>query len=252
MRVADESDTQSTGALGSVGLVTEPVQQTESSAELQLRVARFMSRAEEILEHPLAGKTSDFTVTLKANPETGQVVGADFDTNLQERNSWGHLATMLRPLIFLTNDDGSVGRLMSLIKRDHPRLREHGLEKLQQGIGDWRKQPIIAIQDLGPIDESGAEPVRGNVRSLWSGVTGSQPEGLNIDQLTPDFELAEIYFYGRMWHADAEKVDQFEQASPGMKALMAKCAEIRTLSAVQWVRYLHQWIVDARAAGWPL
>lgn len=230
----------------------EPLKQTESSAELQLSVARFMSRAEEILEHPLAGKVSDVTITLRADKATGQVVGADFDPKLQDKNSWGHLATQLRPLIFLTNDDGSVGRLMNLINRDHPPLRQHGLEKLKKGISEWRKQPIIAVQDFGSIEGSEAQPANGNVGALWSGEPGTQPEGLKLDQFTPDFELAEVYFYGRMWHADAGKVDQFEQASPGMKALMAKCAEVRTLSAVQWVRYLHQWIVDAREAGWPL
>lgn len=232
--------------------MTDSVQQIESSPELQLRVGRFMSRAEEILEHPLASKISDITITVMTDPETGEGVGADFHPNLQDKNSWGHLATMLRPLIFLTNDDGSVGRLMNLIKRDHPPLRGHGLEKLHRGISDWREQPIIAIQDLGPIGESGVKPAHGNVRSLWTGEPGSHPEDMSIDQLTPDFELAEIYFYGRMWHADAKKVDQFEQASPGMKTLMAKCAEVRTLSAVQWVRHLHQWIDDARAAGWSL
>jgi hypothetical protein len=46
------------------------------------------SRVEEILEHPLAGKTSDITVRLKADPTTRQVVGADFDPSLQHKNSW--------------------------------------------------------------------------------------------------------------------------------------------------------------------
>lgn len=81
---------------------------------------------------------------------------------------------------------------------------------------------------------------------------GHSPEGFNIDEFTPDFELADIYFNARVWHSDADKMDQFDQASPWLKTLMAKSAEVRTLSAVQWVRYLHRWIIDARTAGWPL
>jgi hypothetical protein len=61
-----------------------------------------------------------------------------------------------------------------------------------------------------------------------------------------------VYLNGRMWHADTDKVDQYDEASPGMRSLMAKCAEARTLSAVQWVRCLSERINDDRNAGWPL
>ena len=224
----------------------EPAQQTQSTPELQLAVSRFMSRAEDVLGHPLAGTTSNILLTLKADPATGKVVGADFEPNLQDKNSWGFLATMLRPLIFLTNDDGSVGRLMNLMKRDHPLLRGHGLEEIKKGISSWRKQPIIAVQDFGPVEKAEGEPAQGNVTTLWTGKPGTRPESFDVDQLTPDFELADVYFNGRMWHADAEKVDEFERASPGMQKLMAKCAEVRTLGGAMGAIPAP---VDSRRAG---
>jgi hypothetical protein len=224
---------------------------TESSPELTIRVANFMSRAEEILDHPLAGTVSTVRLTLKVDTKTGQVVRADLDNNLLDKASWGYLATLLRPLIFLRNDQGSVGRLMNLINRDHPRLRESGLDKIQKGLNDWRTQPIIGVQDLGPIEQAESMP-EGSVTRVWSGPPGTLPDDVAWSQLTADYKFAALYFNGRLWHADSDKVNAFDKATREIQAVMAKCAEVRTLSAVQWVRHLHQWILDARAAGWPL
>jgi len=101
---------------------------------------------------------SDITVRLNIKPAIGEVVGADFGPHLEDKNSWGHLATMLRPQLFFNNDAGSVGQLINQIKR------ESGSTSLCAGQASRSSKMRSA-----PGERSPSSPSRSSDRSTEAG-----------------------------------------------------------------------------------
>lgn len=72
------------------------------------------------------------------------------------------------------------------------------------------------------------------------------PAGIEITDMTSDMYYALLYFNAEHWHSDDQKAAEYESASPHEKAFIAKCAELRTIHAVPFVRSLHAWIAKVR------
>jgi hypothetical protein len=52
-----------------------------------------------------------------------------------------------------------------------------------------------------------------------------------------------------LWHSDTEKTAEFQAASAHGQAFYAKCAEIRTITAIRYVRDLRHFIINTRELG---
>ncbi len=88
------------------------------------------------------------------------------------------------------------------------------------------------------------------VAQVLIGPPGESPSGIPLDELSADYEYADAYLNAQVWHADADKIAAYEAASPFMRNLYAKCAEIRVVSAIEIVGSLREWIIGARDDGW--
>jgi hypothetical protein len=61
-----------------------------------------------------------------------------------------------------------------------------------------------------------------------------------------------VYFNGLLWHSDTAKAAEYQAATPLVKSYIRKCAEIRTITAVPFVRALHSWITKVSGEGYDL
>ena len=67
--------------------------------------------------------------------------------------------------------------------------------------------------------------------------------------MTSDMHYALVYFHGEFWHSDDEKAAEYAAASDFQKQFIAKCAEVRTMHAIPFVRSLHTWVTEVRGIG---
>ena len=86
--------------------------------------------------------------------------------------------------------------------------------------------------------------------SLELGDPETLPDSIDMDQMIPDYVFADIYLNGQVWHSDTDKAAEFQAASLHRQAFYAKCAEIRTVTAIKYVHDLHEFIVRTRALGY--
>jgi hypothetical protein len=198
-----------------------------------------MGRAEEILAHPLAKERSTYKITLAIDNQTQQVVDVQFDHNNLDKTSWAYVALLMRPIIFLTNDPVSIPVLTGEIEREHKSPRGQ-LKPLRTELDAWRKRLFVGTQNLGPVGNG--SPV---LPSIWTAPPGTPPPGLDPGSMVSDYYYADIFFNGCLWHSDDAKAAEYQDASQLMKSHIAKCAEIRTLTAIRYVASLHRVINDA-------
>lgn len=225
--------------------VTESLR-TPSSAGLQARVANFMTRADKIVAHPLAGERPTWNLMLWFSKTSGNLAKIDFDLANLDESSWAYLATLMRPVVFLQEDSTSIESVTVAIEREHPSVRGGSLKGLRRGLSAWHKQVHVALLPMGEADVPLPEGET-RVDALWTGAVGTAP--VEVSDGTSDAVMANVFLNGCLWHGDADKATRYEEASPFMKNYMAKCAEMRTLDGVRFVDGLRQWILDARADG---
>ena len=217
-----------------------------------------MERAEKILAHPLAtdGKVT-VSITAEFDPGTKEVIRVGFDhANLPEE-SWAHLALLERPIVFTEKDPTSINTLTGRIGREHPTLAGM-LKPLRQSLAGRKLHMYIgaSFRELEASDVVVAPPEQvapdGTVTSIWTGPVGEMPPDDDKDNFIGDWYYANVFFNGCLWHSDDDKVAIWQEATDNMKAHIAKCAEIRAVGAVFFVRSLHRFIVEAREGGHQL
>jgi len=209
-----------------------------------------MQRADDILAHPVAKEKGSFNLNFEVNTQTQTLVGIDFNHNNLDKSSWGYVAVLMRPVIFLSNDPISLPALTSSIEREHAALRG-SLKPMRKALEDWKKHLYIGVRSLGPAVTPLPEGKTG-VTSMWIGPAGTMPDGVDLSGFASDFHFADIFFNGCLWHGDDAKAAEYQAASPKMKAHIEKCAELRTLSAIPFIAGLRNWMTQARAAGYDL
>jgi hypothetical protein len=75
-----------------------------SSDKLKTNTANFMRRADTIVQHPLAGTNPTITIQVTFDLETESITKADLDLDNLDESSWGYLAVLMRPIMFLEQD----------------------------------------------------------------------------------------------------------------------------------------------------
>ncbi len=218
-----------------------------SSDKLKTNVANFMRRADTIVEHPLAGTNSTITIQVTFDPDTKAITKADLDLNNLDESSWGYLAVLMRPIMFVEQDAIAFHKITNDLSFEHRELASV-LKIAKADFNRWKTELIFGIQHLGkaanPLPEGETAVVR-----IAAGPVGTLPEGMSASGFTPDYELADIYLNACVWHSHNDKAQKFFDSSAMIQANYAKCAEIRTLSAVRLVGQLRQFILDAREQG---
>lgn len=241
----DEGDRQS---------VRIPPATNPSTPELVRAVRLYMSQAERILAHPLAGVDATFTVKVEVDPATGASEPYDVELSNVPAESWEYLATLVRTVIFLESEPTSLKKLTGRMEREHPPLRG-SLKPIRSEFERWKRQVFfgvtISVNEVSP--PTGLLTPQGQTRRVTGFQTGeayaltsdAMPEGM-----VADWELANTYLNTRLWHADAEKYARYEDYSPTVWEVLAKAAELRTLQSVQYVRWLTKYIRHARMNGY--
>lgn len=220
-----------------------------SSDDLKTAVANFMTRADKIVAHPLAGTQSTIKVQVAEDPESGNQT-VKLDRNLLPEEQWVYLATLMRSVIFLEQDSISFNVLTNRIEREHEELRGR-LKRGRDGLKAWKKHVFIYSGQMGraevPLPEGQTA-----IQQINFGPPGVSPSGVDLGQLSPDYEYANAYLNAQVWHSDNLKARAYQAASADQKEHYQKCAEIRIISAIDIVAQLRQWILEARADGWDL
>jgi hypothetical protein len=209
-----------------------------------------MERADEVLAAPIAHESGAIRLKFLLDPGTGAFIGADFDHNNLPKESWAYVASVLRPVIFLTNDMISIPILTSEIEREHLALRG-ALKPLRADLERWRKHLYVGHEVLGPAENPLPEG-KTRVTAVWIGPANTTPEGVDVSGAVGDAYYANVFFNGCLWHSDDAKAAEYQQASPHLQAHIRKCAEIRTLSAIPFVATLSAWIIRQRSVGYDL
>ena len=228
-----------------------PKQYVPSSSQLKTDVANFMERAEEIAEHPLATHPPSFQVVMARDPESTLITAMNIDWQNLDNSTWVYVAVLMRPIVFLTNDDISLVKLLDRIAEEHETLARFA-NKGKTLFDEWRTHMYVGQQNLGTVPEKYQGLPSGSVTRLELGPPDTVRDGIDMDKVVPDYELAKIYFNGHLWHSDTKKAAVFTAASPIAKAFYAKCAEIRTLTAIEHVLGMLQFILTVRQQGHDL
>lgn len=222
-----------------------------SSPNLVANVANFLERAERLALHPLAGKDAQFSVRMRLDLKTGELGATGFDPQVLPDDDWLAMAVRMRPIIFLEEDPVSVNRLTAQIEREHPTLRGR-LKQARRGLADWKRHAFVYAGNLG----GWPGPLRpGETRDqvVRIGPPGASPSGVPLEDLSTDYNYANIYLNAMAWHSDTDKAIEYQNAPEHMKLHYRKCAEIRVLSAAKDViPPLRQWILDAIQDGHDL
>lgn len=221
-----------------------------SSPKLKTDVANFMERADELAEHPLATHPPSFQVVMTRDPETTLVTAMNVDWHNLDKGTWVYCAVLIRPMVFLTNDDISLAKLLDRIGEEHETLAKYA-ETGKALLEEWQTHMYVGQQNLGVVPAEYKGLPTGTVTRIELGPPDTVPDdiSIDIDQMVPDYKLAKVFFNGHLWHSDTKKAAEFMAASPNMKAFYAKCAEIRALTAFEHVLGLRQFILQARAKG---
>ncbi|NHC21862.1 hypothetical protein G6553_01565 [Nocardioides sp. IC4_145] len=222
-----------------------------SSSKLKTDIANFMERADELAEHQLAAARPSFTVIMSRDPESTLVTAMQIDWNNLDKSTWVYCAVLMRPMVFLANDDIALGRLLDRIGAEHPALAQYA-DRGKSIFESWQTHMYVGQQVLEQVPAQYLGLPTGTVTRLELGPPGTVPDAVDLDNVVPDHQLAKVYFNGMLWHSDSRKAAKFKAASPHMKAFFAKCAEIRTLTAFEHVLGVRRFVHQARDLGHDL
>jgi hypothetical protein len=227
---------------------TLPSPTSNSSAGLKTQVAVFMDRAEEVRSHPLAGTLGKLKFVLEFDPETLQMLGGTATLDDLDRSSWVYLAVLMRPVVFLEQEPVSLHVITNAISREHEPLRPL-IKNFKTRYTAWQKSNLLGIAELEPP----AVPLPAGehqIESIWTGEVGTLPNDIDEAAIVWDRPLADTFLNGCVWHSDIAKAATYNAASPLQKQIMAKCAELRTLSAVEFIVGTRAFILAARNADY--
>lgn len=230
------------------------VGRSSSSDELRACVSQFMDRADEILAHPMAHASLDYALDLEVDPETLRLLRVGFDMKNLSKDGWAHLATCMRPIVFLKKEPISFEKFTGRIGYEHRSLADM-LKTARQHFVAWEKHGYVGMDVLGPTAveiPAGAPAPTPTITKMWLGEANTFPEGHDLSKTVWDYEYADVFFNGCFWHSDKDKREIYDSAGDALKKHILKCAEIRTLTGVRFVESLQRFIVDARADGHDL
>lgn len=206
-----------------------------------------MRRADTILDHPLAQQDPTITVSMSLDAQTGEVVHATLDHKNVPVADLVYVATLMRPIVYLRDDSISLAKLTGRIEREHPGFRGK-LKPLRTGFEQWLATPIVQTWTIGevPVEQQSNVPWTGFLPTAPNGVL---PNGIPLTDMTSDLHYALVFFYGEFWHSDDDKAAEYAAADAYEKRFIAKCAEVRTLHAIPFIRSLHTWVTEVRRLG---
>lgn len=219
-----------------------------SSTKLKTDVANFLARADKVLAHPLAEHPPSFQVLFNFDAEAMSLTSINIDWNHIDEESWVYLAVLMRPIIFNETDAISFNKLSGAIAREHEALRPV-LKQGRRQFSAWKKHMYIGQQEIGPVAEPHRGLPAGSVIRLELAEPDTVPTDVDLDQVVPDYVLADTYLNGLVWHSDTDKAAEFQAASPYIQAFYAKCAQIRTVTGIKHVREMREFLIQSRALG---
>lgn len=219
-----------------------------STPALKIDVANFMERANKVMAHPLGAAESFFRLAMRLDHRTGEFYSVGFEEPPRSEAEWQTLALAVRPIIFTDTDATSFNVLTKRIEREHVLLRGQ-LKKARQELKDWKKYVYIAAEPIGTLASDPPRPMYPPNQMFEPGPNGKWQSSVNITGMSTDYDYADAYLNGMVWHGDNDKAAAYQSARDEMKVHYVKCAELRVIASTLHVRNLRQWVLDARAAG---
>jgi hypothetical protein len=180
---------------------------------------------------------------VRQHVSTGKLIVDYLDHNLISEQDLLYLETKMRSIIFLSEADISLKNLTGRIARKRPYIRSN-LNPLHRDFLACRTKLFIGLS-ITPADK----PIAGGTavgERVATPVGTRFPPG-PVDSLVTDSYYADLYFNGMVWHFDTANIAKYQAASEQVKDHIRKCADIRVLGAIRFVRALHgRVIVDSR------
>jgi hypothetical protein len=198
----------------------------------------FVRRASRACAHPLAATDLNTQISLKVTEKDGQIVDLDLDLHNADEASWQGLALHVRPLVFLKGEKLKLTRIMALVGRLAPDLKEHS-DDISTKFLRW-KESVLFYSSVGeklPPEEA-LPKGQYQVQQISHGdpaVLGPQFDTLPGRKVT-DIEMAETVLYGELFHMDPEKALTLEDLGTMGRAFYAKAAEVRVRQACYFLR----------------
>lgn len=216
-----------------------------SSDDLRSNIANFMQRADRVAAHPLTGAPIPIMTIGPGPDDPGPVI----DVQEPPEESWAYLALVLRPIVFIHQEPISIHLLTNAIRREHVDLRG-ALQPIKDAFTWWQTTVQFAFQDLGPADQPRHDQAP-LVTGAWHAPVGTPlPDGSQLADMVTDYQLADVYLNGCLWHSDTQKFQKYQEATVFMKAIMAKSAELRTRTAAPFALALRSFITERRTEGY--
>jgi hypothetical protein len=222
-----------------------------SSNDLKVDIANFLERAEKIANSPLAGQDPYFEVEMRRYARTRETGPVRLHAAPIPEDQWLALASWMRPIIFVERDRIHVTKLASEIGRHHALLRADTKSR-SSGFMAWKDNSLVYPGDFGASTQ---QPLAGDA-AVWkvplvppaTPRKGPAPHGERTD-----YNYADTYWNGHVWHSDTDKAAEYLNADEATKVHYRKCAESRVLSAaVRIIEPMRQWILKVREEGHDL
>lgn len=208
----------------------------------------FVKRAAKACRHPLASHDLGMQITLQVGAKDGQVFNLDLDLHSADEDSWHGLALQVRPLVFLKDEKLRLTRVMAIVARNSPSLKEPS-DEISNKFQTWRSTDLFYSIDGGKLPPEEALP-KGQYQVVSVSHGPVAEVGVDVDRLggtkTGDVEMANTVLYGDLFHFDAGKALQLEEMGTMTRAFYAKAAENRVRQSCYFLRHA----VDLIEYGW--
>jgi len=217
--------------------MARPGKKTQPSPAARLHL--FLDRAERIAAHPLGIHDPRVGVNFSLHfDENG--MPRRIDVNPADPAGWKELGNLIRPIIYLEDEPVSINGILNLVSQLDETQRPR-VDALRKVLRSWRTTMYWGTQTVpGPegikLDLVPEEPTIIAMHLLEVGddriqeLLDEHPE-----PMVPDYSLAETYFYGELWHANADQALELAAASPFRLADYIKAAEVRTTHSVPYI-----------------
>jgi len=174
----------------------------QCSPDLKARVVDFMERAEELLDHELAGYNPPIINGFR-DAQTGALTITGLKEDLLPKKQLVYFATIERPILWTEIEPIFVSKLVSSLWQEHPALRPVCAE-ISADFKEWRNKLFIGLHE-GPLPE-GVEPEEDYqlIAAYTAPVGTSLPDEIAAQGIVQDTYYAKVYLNGFVWHNDSD------------------------------------------------
>lgn len=211
---------------------------------------QFQRRADEILMHPLV---------VAGDNKSGPQINITFfesrmprvDLKHEDESSVWHLMGLVRPVMYLKDDPVYISRILNLAMAESTELR-HDAASIKGDLEKWRKAGYFSIAESHP-GVLGGSNADFELKNVWVGPQGTlpPPDPALADAVPKwDYELAEIYMNGRMFHTSDAPAALLDGSPALAIEIYRKATELRSIFCAPFIRRTRELIALGLERGW--